>query len=49
MESSLRHRQTKICIFVRWIPHKDGWHKVNADGVASNVSENASTGGLIRD
>ncbi|MFQ6670886.1 hypothetical protein Gotur_035609 [Gossypium turneri] len=49
MASSLRHRQTKICRLAGWIPPKDGWHKVNTDGAISNVSRNASDGGLICD
>ncbi|KAH1047481.1 hypothetical protein J1N35_038265 [Gossypium stocksii] len=49
MASSLRHRQTKIYRLVRWIPPKYGWHNVNTDGAISNVSRNASDGGLICD
>lgn len=47
--SSLRHKETKICRLVRWIPPKDGWHRENTNGAVSNVSGNASAGGLIRD
>lgn len=44
---SIGQRQTKSYKLIRWNPAKDGWHKMNIDGVVFTMTGNPSAKGVI--